>query len=470
MEKLEKNLSRALVIMASLENVAVKFKFFRLSYFHYWQACLGLICLIGFTIQAGLMTMSYLSFSTIREVSVLTEKFVDPPGFTLCVRIVDMIEPSVTEGKLGHLAEFRTLDKVSPAYEDFVLDRMSLRNVFEWTPNITLMKCRIRKPGHINVLTLNEISCHEHLQVTKVAMQNRICYQTKMVLKGQYHFGTTMRTIQFPGLAFQPFFDDNYFNHSLYAIPIVHRQSGNGENSRLYATTTHWMGAGTEKQNFVRISYWRRIINRLPYPYDTRCLAISKPLPLKALCYKRCKIESVIRNFGKLPFSELYTLNDLSSNFSGLTILNSNQFDDNRLNDLIVKLGTDCNQSCRIECHREDYITSIRHAAYYGFLPGISFRLDLPYEPYVKVTFKPALKFNEFLIYVMSCLGAWLGVSMIQLNPFKRKHQEHKRTLASNRTCLCNCSKVNLILELQAYRSKLLELERNFISLNEKLK
>lgn len=47
---------------------------------------------------------------------------------------------------------------------------------------------------------------------------------------------------------------------------------------------------------------------------------------------------------------------------------------------------------------------------------AISFRLSLPANPNFFVTYLPMTGFFEFLTYVSSCLGTWLGVSMLDLN------------------------------------------------------
>lgn len=77
------------------------------------------------------------------------------------------------------------------------------------------------------------------------------------------------------------------------------------------------------------------------------------------------------------------------------------------------------------------------------FLAGVEFALHLPAAPSFHITHLPALQFNEYAIYVMSCIGAWLGVSVVQLNPCslwakgKRKLRGGRQLVATIGCSIC---------------------------------
>lgn len=46
---------------------------------------------------------------------------------------------------------------------------------------------------------------------------------------------------------------------------------------------------------------------------------------------------------------------------------------------------------------------------------GLKFRLYVANEPTVQTVMKPKLSLTEFLVYVLSCFGIWLGLSFYSL-------------------------------------------------------
>ena len=106
-------------------------------------------------------------------------------------------------------------------------------------------------------------------------------------------------------------------------------------------------------------------------------------------------------------------------------------------------IGMSCNTCCSEQCHLELYITSIKTITHFDFVDGVSVRVDLPSWPVTHIEHSSWMTFNGFLIYIMSCAETWLGLSIIQCNPFKR------------RRCLSSSNRKTKTLKREMYGMKL---------------
>lgn len=386
--------------------------------YHRWQTVLTGLCVVAFCVQVAQVSRKYFDYLTDTDMRIENEKYLKPPGLSICFRYIDMIEPSSLRTVVNdsEYEAFSKMKKGSTEYADFIDERLTLKQFFDMSPDLDVISCRYRIPGQFVVHSYFTAEECNVFFVRKTLLSEFICYQANLNFSGNYHFSTSMKTLRFSGLLIQP-----YFNHSLifkapYSIPVVHDSNANGEISRLYASASH---IHTNDNNFCRISYMRVVTQRLPPPYETRCHFTNNSATFRERCHKKCMIEKISKLYGRFPFSEVYTMEDSMASYSNLTVF------DNKLHnkETVAKLnqiGIDCAAGCPQPCLGEVFITKVQYSAYYSALKGMAYRLDVPCWPLIYVEYKPKQLFHEYLIFVMSCLGTWLGLDAINLNPFCR--------------------------------------------------
>ena len=360
-----------------------------------------------------------------------------PPAFSICFLYSSLIDRSTANQQLSktdqdELSKIPEIDVMSQTH--FYVRKFTIGQILKLLPNIKFNQCRIRLPMESNVNSYeSEKECMQFFTTSKTFFQEYACYRTQTTFKDMYDYFQVGKAMHFQGLAFQMTVPYQFINRTTISLPFLHTTNGKGDRSRLSAGLVSM----SNDINFVRLSYAMNSEKRLPPPYVTKCNGRGA-----SQCFRECSLQSFKNQFGKLPFMESYTETEVRLNDGHL-------FDTNLLynktnNDLMNAIRKNCLRHCPISCEIEFYITEIQHTAKYSFINVSGFRVDLPRWPATHIEHRPSLEFNEYVIYVTSCLGTWLGISIINLNPFSRlkcpcmrtesKPHSHKINKGKNRS------------------------------------
>ena len=395
-----------------------------------WQLLLGLLCAIGFVIQSTQVTFRYFSYQTNVFTTLNIEKLVPAPSLSLCSPYYPLIDEQKLYNSLNTTdkQEFNISIKQDFVYEAFLNRKLTLRQMFELTPRIKFNQCRLKFPGDFNTDTYNASKCYELFIIDKMVSQDNICYKFKFNGSGLYHFSATMKTMYFPGMLYQLILIRDFLNKSTQLTPTLHPQPDYGESSRLYASA--YVPVLNNVLNHCRVTYSRYRSELLPFPYDTKCHPNTDYS--WEICQRECILAKTLEVHGTLPFSVTYYESDLFKKHANANMVDPQSMRNDTFKGNFVQTAINCSLKCPNDCFREWYVTDVVNMAYFDFLKGVSFRVDLPRTPYVEMVYKPYIIFNDYVIHVLSCLGAWLGVSIIQLNPFRFLKQRHTRIAIGN--------------------------------------
>lgn len=84
----------------------------------------------------------------------------------------------------------------------------------------------------------------------------------------------------------------------------------------------------------------------------------------------------------------------------------------------LSQLEMDCEKNCRWpDCVTSYYETQLHSAPLDG--KSIYFRVDAPRTVFSSSVDYPKILLSEFVIYLFSCFGTWLGVAVIDFNPIQ---------------------------------------------------
>lgn len=134
-------------------------------------------------------------------------------------------------------------------------------------------------------------------------------------------------------------------------------------------------------------------------------------------CIRRCLIEGVMKAFGKLPTSWIIAEDDdvdLNRRLLAADVFLQNQ---TALN-TFLNLDSECSAECpKKRCHISCCYTDLLDTNEDENATEITVRVLLPQFPSIFVTYVAIYELNDYVLLLMSCIGTWLGVSMLDFNP-----------------------------------------------------
>ena len=402
-----------------------------------------LVAVIGVSVQVYQISHMYFRYSTTTEVLVNVENELESPALSLCFKLSKFITIDPKDAKItfnsdeyNQYLSYQNGSKLFDDHGNLLYNKLlTLNRIFKFARNVTYHSCYYRNPfDERDVLDLNDTDCETIFEVKKYVTEDLICYRFQLAARLTYQFRQNMESAELPGVIYGAVF--NFSDSKLSLTPNLHSTDSYGSISRLYPTARLKVGLN----NFMRLTYARYSVSRLPRPYQTKCRSLMTE------CLKKCSVAQMY-GLGVLPYAEEYDDNDLSI-YGDRSIVSLT--DRRILAELFQSNRKKCVQECDENCHDEWLITHVREIENRtGWeLPWFIIRVDLPNRPFTTIEHKPQLLFNEYVIYVMSCFGAWLGISFLDLNPFKSRNGANPPAMVRNsrtRPCMgCRRSQVYL--------------------------
>lgn len=152
-------------------------------------------------------------------------------------------------------------------------------------------------------------------------------------------------------------------------------------------------------------------VKKLPHPYKTQCRNYrDEGLTDLYSCRQRCFRNKTVRAFDKVPFNSRIKY---AWNYKRVR---AKDMHDEEIRSTLNKQQQDCiNQCSGDDCIQIITMTDAERQEF----EYLQFKYRTPIDPSLELTFNPKLSLIEYLAYVTSCFGIWLGVSFYQFNPFK---------------------------------------------------
>lgn len=164
-------------------------------------------------------------------------------------------------------------------------------------------------------------------------------------------------------------------------------------------------------------------IKRLPAPYTTDCRdyindGFDNQLDCKQFCIKL----ETIRTYNKIPFHSRIDRNITLTRISGIDLNNKTMAEN------LILIQKKCSEACPQEdCNSTITSTDTSADPFHAF----TIRYMTPTQSSLELKNYEKMLITDYLVYVSSCLGIWLGVSVYGINPFVKKF---------NLTNFCNFS------------------------------
>lgn len=371
-----------------------------------------LFCFAGCLVQVINISHDYFRYGTTTKTTISYPEYVLPPNISFCSRIGEVVDI-----EKAHQLHNITFNGVDDQFHLEVFTKLTLSQIFNLVPvaNETLLSCRLREPGQY--FSHSEERCSRYFSVSRYFMQNSICYLYAFTPEGLYDFESVSQADIDRGRIYSLHLSYERFKRVKYLTIIVHA-SPLPTDSRYFSARTLrkiFSNENYSSQTGYTCSYVEFTAELLPFPYDTSC-GLNNGL-LQTDCNQICLTEKAMRTFNRIPFNWLIT--EANTSYLDNKLLANADFKNKTLQRLFTKIQHRCRDQCRIsDCLEYHFSTKLLDIDYQTDYM-IHVRVLLPLDPSVRVVFDAKFSTTDYIVFVMSCLGTWLGISMVHLDPIK---------------------------------------------------
>lgn len=334
------------------------------------------------------------------------------PALVVCLRFIDIMKRTkASEYGLNISIPIRDEDLISE------YSKWTVEQAFNLTPGIneTLDQCQVRraKDDKLEIFRKKE-ECYSRFFIRKYFMQNFICYDLELETLPHFHPQKIGYSSIYPWMIFAVKLDSS-LNDAKHIMFVVYTKSPHDPtNLPLYS---RYFGEKVLKypdlppydlkSNYYRINYEMTIVRQLEAPYDTNCVWKNG----SAECTRDCLI-SRMRKISRVPDTQIITEPVDLKPQSQLDL------DDPILSHEILAIYQDCTSSClSLPCSYSFCSPYARDDIYQLNDTQVWIDLMTPSGPVITIESIPVTDLVEFLVYMLSSLGIWFGLSFMSFQP-----------------------------------------------------
>ena len=385
-----------------------------------------IVALCGLIYQVTVITITYLAYNVSNSINMEVPKLVDVPSSSFCFSsrlLIDRnsttFERYVKQPATGTISQtdYRQVAlryKVSELFTDTPsVEKLLLPN----RPEACLMRNTIDGTSHY----FDSNTCPKYVLITKFVYQEYMCYEMTPIgdFSGQLSYHQTLSQMEYSSAIYQFMLNLNqltWYRPLDYILMVV---SDNGRNlvDNLRMARRLRQGTGSYLYTFESLD-----IVRLPPPYSTKCYNYETT---RLDCVNQCLVQSSIEILKSIPYMAVvnefdhYDLNSQQFQLHAWKLsMDTNDTINTYFNMIYKHIETQCNTRCESEeCHSKLMLTL---PFGYTSRPDIlTMRLIVPVKFSTNIEFTPIQTLMDYLVYISSCFGLWLGMSFADLNPLK---------------------------------------------------
>ena len=367
------------------------------------------------------------------------------PDLSVCIRYTDIIDLPLTPQQRLNTTLIRSIQR------DLTIDQM-----FRLTPSEDkiIKSCFHRRPGSYRVIELNNATdCYQVFNVSKFYTQEYMCYRFHIIggdneTSMTFNYSKITFSLTHAGLFFGIHLDSTIIPEANLIKFVLHETLTFPLDTIAFSSSIFLKVNGTNKYDTIKLDYDLIEIFRFHPPYDTNCRTYAEYEEMRKLCINNCLKEHIIFKMQKLPFTvcENQSLNIQPIDDKDI----ENEFFSRRLNYYESKCMKQCGQQA---CEEEFYTTYIQKEEH-GTTNELTVLVQATTTASIRIDNSVLIPFHEFVVYVTSCVGTWLGMSMMSFNPVAISRLLHSRkkketsSLFAKRKLIATCVKCRLLFLL----------------------
>lgn len=370
------------------------------------------VCLIGLFFQLERISERYFKFTTRSEVHMLSPYAITVPMVSVCWLLKDVIDfdqyPTLFE------PNFKDTKDMNKYYEQ--LDKLTVQQVFDASPsNISTLTrdggCSIRLADKFvaNYPYPSAEECYQMFQIKRYIQRYFMCYQFRPTVIGKNEvldIAQYSLSPQAPGVIYQLVLNKSIFGDvSRYTASAQH-----DKNSILHdlgwSLMKFYDRDKTSNKSYmnIEIMYNEFQVRRMRWPYDTNCMS-CKP-------YNSCPDANAekLRNDVTSEMNKVLTFSPIFDETLQFPLLTAKHLRNDSFRANFMKLLEKCNVA-DTTCNLDYYVTKVSTS--YG--SDLTVTLYWPQDSQVSMKFLPTYDPIDFILYICSSFGIWLGVSVLSI-------------------------------------------------------
>ena len=370
------------------------------------------LCVSGFGFQIWELGALYFRRDVHTETLIHIPQDLEPPATSICFRYTDILDYDRIKKELNLSISRDTFLESQSA--------LTIAQIFEYSPAVEhfFAECRMRSPDDYTIDAMIGAHCSQWFNVDKFYIQEYICYRVVPSALRTFPYRKSAFAIYYPNAIYMLSINQTAFPMPRIIRPVLHEARGYPDTSVAYSRWAR-MERDIEKnktRNYIfDVTYIRIGVYRLPAPYPTDCVnyRFTSHHSNALRCDYDCVSANTTKEMGKVPFSGITEIAHNLKHVSQIDL--RDEAFKLRLRAIIKMCAAKCR---RLDCNEtytitKFYVDEDTHSV------GIRFLINVPREPFLKIIIRPTLAFVEFLVYVLSSIGTWFGISMLSLNPSK---------------------------------------------------
>lgn len=367
-----------------------------------------LLCFVGLLVQVVSITKTYLTYEIATKLTIGVDHILRIPDYTICTTFVPLLDAKWVRDvkKLDVGRDFLNVSRV-----------VTVQEILEKTPapSHLLTSCMTRSKDTYGVNFHLKNQCLQHFNITKSVFKEFVCYTLKIKTNSSIDLKKITFSRRLSRVVFI-FNLDSSFNAVMSLKPMVHITGSlpytTSSFSMEHSRKVYGQPNSTPNFNTIKTSYTKYVISRLPPPFASRCRSYKESDDVlgntRDDCIQTCLKGTTPKALGKVPFTSFIQqpIDMKQISMEDLKIRN--------ISYILNKLEHACQSQCsQLDCFLTFTVTSGTTEI------DVKMRLLVysPNSPDLVVQEEEAFKFLDFLIFIASCVGSWLGLSFLSFDP-----------------------------------------------------
>lgn len=379
-----------------------------------------ILSLIGFAYQTSLVSEEYFRYETTTAIKFVKPNFVKHHTIALCLRYADLLDTKRLFNETGMRYQPPEWKTGSPEISG---TRLRVDQIFEYTPapDQVIESC-FNRPKDWQIRNAKSAECNIIFNVTKFFTLEFMCYKIQDELKRKVHLTAVIES-EFNALKIFEMTLKKRFADAFLAYPIAYRGTYpfvSREHAHPVPPLKSRPRSNESVINTLYVSPRDMRIQRLPPPYNTRCIPRNGDDPY--ICMRQCLTKKYTQVLNRVPGTEL-----LRSRYK-LKPLSYEDLQNSSIRKGAQKLRQECEKNCIFTACVVGYtvthtVTSLRTDASFTLTSLVSLEAD------ARIQTQPQMSAIDYFSFICTSFGWWFGLSFLSLDPVRllphKRHRPH---------------------------------------------
>ena len=364
--------------------------------------------MIGFTIQITDICKRYFKYTTKTNVQIRIVGSLQIPSVSICSHLTEAVTGTrMEESEEGVSMNVSTYVSINRRIVSHNLNEMTVSDIFKNTANNESIlrenkACAIRQSNNLIHPHYSRNECLKFIRVKKFLNRYLICYKMEpRDSENCLDYIDILFTPASPGLISRYFLNpDIYINFTKYTIYIHSKESSDLYDSAFSVVNS----INFHTEPYINVVFTPTTLVRLPPPYDTMCKKIPNYHTVRG--YQLDQLNKLVMK----EMKHVHTFDHVYRNYD-YPIITPEKLKNVSFHNQFMKLKSTITKNVIKNCELTYNIPeSIEESGH-----NIRISINWPQNSGIKVDFIPDQDKIDLIIYILSSIGIWFGLSMFSI-------------------------------------------------------